>query len=77
MTEKFRRVDFGHMRFDITFDDPETLTRPLTFSLAVSYDADTDMLENVCNESDRNRVHMIATANKGIRLTPDVMVTVL
>jgi hypothetical protein len=70
VTEKFRRVDFGHTQFQITFDDPETLTHPLTFSLAVTYTPDTDMLENVCNESDRNRVHMIATAGKGIQLSP-------
>ena len=44
VTERFRRVDFGHMQFQITNDDPETLTKPLSFSLAVNYAADTDML---------------------------------
>lgn len=68
--ETFRRTDFGHMRFQITYDDPETLTKPLTISLAVNYEADTDMLENVCNESDRNRVHMISSQNEGIKLNP-------
>src|SRR5205085_2886349 len=47
VTERFRRVDFGHMQFQITYDDPETLTKPLSFSLAVTYAADTDMLESV------------------------------
>ena len=75
VTEKFRRVDFGHMRFQITYDDPETLSKPLTFSLAVNYAADTDMLESVCNESDRNRVHMISTANKGVQLSPAILAT--
>ena len=56
MTERFRRVDFGHVEYQITFDDPETLTRPLTLSLPVSYQADTDMLENVCNENNRSRL---------------------
>jgi len=73
VTERFRRVDFGHMQFQITFDDPETLTKPLTFSLAVNYIPDTDMLENVCNESDRNKVHMVATANAGVQLSPAVL----
>ena len=58
------------MQFQITYDDPETLTKPLSFSLAVNYAADTDMLENVCNESDRNKVHMVATANAGVQLSP-------
>ena len=73
VSEKFRRIDFGHMQFQITYDDPETLTKPLTFSLAVNYAADTDMLESVCNESDRNKVHMISTANKGVQLSPVVL----
>jgi hypothetical protein len=68
--ETFRRTDFGHMQFQITLDDPETFTKPLTISLAVNYDADSDMLETVCNESDRNRVHMISTQNEGIKLSP-------
>jgi hypothetical protein len=68
--ETFHRTNFGHMQFQITLDDPETFTRPLTISLGVEYDADNDMLEAVCNESDRNRVHMIATQNEGIKLSP-------
>ena len=73
VTEKFRRVDFGHMQFQITFDDPETLTKPLSVSLAVNYAPDTDMLENVCNESERNKVHMVATANTGVQLRSAVL----
>jgi hypothetical protein len=56
VTERFRRVDFGHVQYQITFDDPETLTKPLTLSLPVNYQADTDMLENVCNENNRSRL---------------------
>lgn len=73
VTERFRRTDFGHMQFQITFDDPETLTKPLSFSLKVTYVPDTDMLENVCNESDRNKVHMVATENAGVQLSPAVL----
>ncbi len=73
VTERFRRVDFGHMQFQITYDDPETLTKPLSFSLVVNYAADTDMLENVCNESDRNKVHMVSTANSGVQLSPSIL----
>jgi hypothetical protein len=69
VAERFRRVDFGHMQFQITYDDPVTLTKPLTFSFGVNYVADTDMLETVCNESDRNKVHMISTQNAGIQLS--------
>jgi hypothetical protein len=73
VTERFQRIDFGHMQFRITFDDPETLTRPLSFSLAVNYAPDTDMLENVCNESERNQVHMVTGANEGVKLSSAVL----
>jgi hypothetical protein len=72
VTERFRRADFGHMQFQITYDDPETLTKPLSFSLAVNYAADTDMLENVCNETDR-KVHLVGSANAGVPLSPTVL----
>src|ERR1700676_4444259 len=45
VTERFRRADFRHMQVQVTSDDPETLTMPLSISLAVNYAADTDMLE--------------------------------
>ena len=32
VTERFRRVDFGHIQLQITFDDPETLAKPLTLN---------------------------------------------
>lgn len=73
VTERFRRVDFGHMQYQITFDDPETLTKPLTLSLAVNYRADTDMLENVCNENNRDKVHMVGTASTGVPLSSAVL----
>jgi hypothetical protein len=72
VTERFRRIDFGHMQFQIVFDDPETLTKPLSFSLAVNYVADTDMLEAVCNESDR-KVHLVGRAQKGVPLSAAIL----
>src|SRR5579863_2035915 len=62
VTERFRRVDFGHMQVQVTFDDPETLTKPLTISQQVNYAPDTDMLEYVCNENERDTAHLVGTA---------------
>lgn len=73
VTERFRRVDFGHMQYQITYDDPETLTKPITISLAVNYNADTDMLENVCNENNRDRVHLVGTARAGVPLDAGIL----
>jgi len=38
----------------------------------VNYAADTDMLENVCNETDR-KVHLVGSANAGVPLSPAVL----
>jgi hypothetical protein len=67
VTERFRRIDFGHIQRQITFDDPQTLTRPLTFSLALSYAPDTEILENICE--DRDSPHLVGKANTGLELS--------
>jgi hypothetical protein len=69
VTERFRRIDFGHMQFQITFDDPETLVRPLTISLPVQYMADTEMLESICNENERDRAHFTSKLSDRVKLS--------
>jgi hypothetical protein len=73
VTERFRRVDFGHMQFQVTFDDPQTLTRPLTISLKVDYAADTDMLENECNENNRDEGHLGGQETARVKLSLAVL----
>jgi hypothetical protein len=74
VTEKLHRVDFGHMQYQITDDDPETLTNPLTLSIVVNYRADTDMLENVCNEnSNPDRLHLVGTQPEAVEISPAVL----
>jgi hypothetical protein len=72
VTEKFRRVDFGHMRLQITYDDPKTLTRPLSVSVALNYAPDTEMLEGIC-ENERDAAHLVGKAGPGVHLDPAVL----
>lgn len=58
ITERFRRRDFGHMDLEMTIDDPKTFTRPFTLKIPKTLDADTDLLESVC-ENDRSVPHML------------------
>ena len=71
--ERFRRIDFGHMQFQITFDDPETLVRPLTISLPVQYVPDTEMLESICNENERDRAHFTSKLSDRVKLSADTL----
>ena len=71
-TERLRRIDFGHIQYQITFDDPETMTKPLTLQRIRNYQADTEMLEGVC-ENERDASHMVGKATQGIKLSPSVL----
>jgi len=58
-TEKYRRRDVGHMDVEITMDDPKSYNRPITFKVTHLLQADSDILEYVCNENEKDRVHMV------------------
>jgi hypothetical protein len=73
VTERFRRIDFGHMQFQITYEDPEMLTKPLSASLTMNYVADNDMLENVCSEGNVDRAHLVGSEKPRVQLSPAVL----
>jgi hypothetical protein len=58
LTERFHRVDFGHMEVQLTIDDPQTFTRPFTIQLKQRLLADTDLLESFCAENEKDRTHV-------------------
>lgn len=70
LTERLRRRDFGHMEFEMTIDDPKVFTRPFTIKSERLLAADTDLLEDVC-ENERDRVLM--AGGSGIRLSPELV----
>lgn len=57
LTERFHRLDFGHMELQLTFDDPETYTRPFTVTLKQRLMPDTDLLETYCAENEKDVKH--------------------
>jgi hypothetical protein len=56
-TERFRRVDFGHMIVDTTFDDPQIYTKPFTITVRYDLLADADIFESFC-ENEKDRAHL-------------------
>jgi hypothetical protein len=73
VTERFQRVDFGHMDLQVTFDDPETMTRPLSIRAVINYMPDTEMLEGVC-ENERDAPHLAGqTANRGVVVSAAIL----
>jgi hypothetical protein len=62
VTERFRRVDFGHMDVEMTFDDLQTYTKPFTVKVPHTLIADQDIFEMFC-ENEKDREHL-KNANK-------------
>jgi hypothetical protein len=58
VVERFRRRDFGHMDVEMTFDDPKFYTRPFTVKGRFQLLPDSDVLEYVCLENEKDRVHV-------------------
>jgi len=61
VTERFRRRDFGHMELQLTLEDPKAYAKPWTVTVPMELAVDTEMLEYVCNENERDRSHMDGT----------------
>ena len=59
LTERIHRRDFGHMDIQITIDDPKAYTKPWTAELHPELVLDTDLIEFVCNENERDLVHLV------------------
>jgi hypothetical protein len=58
LTERFHRLDFGHMEVLLTIDDPKTYTRPFTIKLKQRLLPDTDLLEDFCAENEKDLRHI-------------------
>jgi len=58
LTERFRRLDFGRMEVQMTFDDPQTYSRPFTIKLEQRLLPDTDLLESFCAENEKDARHV-------------------
>jgi hypothetical protein len=59
ITERFRRRDFGHLDLQLAIDDPKAYTKPWTMNLQMQLLADTELLEYVCNENEKDQKHLV------------------
>jgi hypothetical protein len=68
LTERLTRKDFGHLSYDLTFDDPKVFTKPFTLHMDKTFAADTDILEDVC-ENEKSGAHLTG----GISVPKDLL----
>jgi hypothetical protein len=58
VTERFRRRDFGHLDYEMAFDDPKMYTKPFSIKVPHHLLADADIFEMFC-ENEKDRVHIV------------------
>ncbi len=59
VTERFLRRDFGHITLQTTIDDPKAYTKPWTVSYDLRLLPDTELLEYVCTENNKDMQHIV------------------
>ncbi len=58
MIERYRRRDFGHLDLSVTFEDPAVYARPWTVTVPLDLFPDTEPLEAVCKENEKDFARM-------------------
>ena len=59
ITEKFHRRDFGHMDLEQIIEDSRMYTRPWSIFAELVLQADTELLEFVCEENEKDSARMV------------------
>ena len=59
ITERFHRLNFGQLEVTITVDDPKAYTKPWTVMLNQTIKLDTDLLDFIVNENEKDMQHMV------------------
>lgn len=58
ITERFRRPDFGRLEIEVTIDDPKAYTKPWTVAVHQHIMVDTEIIEFVCQENEKDAPHL-------------------
>jgi hypothetical protein len=59
----------------VAFDDLEAYKKPWTVSFGVNLAPDTEMIEYVCAENEKDRMHLVGrtAAEKTVTVSPDIL----
>jgi hypothetical protein len=77
VTERYRRRDFGHMELHTTMEDPKAYEKPWTMAIDIDFVPDTEMIEYVCNENEKDHQHLVGKASdetkNAVHVAPEVL----
>lgn len=57
LTERFQRVDFGHLQWEIRIDDPKAFRRPWVQRAVLTLVPDTELLQGFCENHEKTMEH--------------------
>lgn len=57
--ERIRRVNYGNLEVEITVDDRKAYTKPFTVTRNPMLVIDTELLDFICNENEKDLKHMV------------------
>jgi hypothetical protein len=59
LIERFQRPDLGHLRIELTIDDPEAYAKPWTIRRVSDLAPNEEVQEFICTENNRDVEHMV------------------
>jgi hypothetical protein len=60
VTERIRRPDYGTLLIELSVDDPKAYTKPWTVTLKQEAVVDTELIEAICAENEKDVQHLKA-----------------
>lgn len=77
MTERYTRRNLGNMDVEITLSDPGAYVHPWTIKVRAELAPDTEMIEYVCAEANKNQEHWVGKASDELqnqtKVAPEVL----
>jgi hypothetical protein len=61
LTERFRRIDVGHMDVEVIYTDPGTFKTPLRITQKLRLLPDQELIESFCTDNEKDRQHYSTT----------------
>ncbi len=60
LQERIRRPDYGHLKIDVTIDDPKAYTKPWTVHLTQDIMLNTELIDEMCVENEKSSHIMLS-----------------
>ena len=77
VTERYTRKSLGTIELQVTLDDASLYARSITFPVKAELVPDTELLEYVCNENEKDRARLVGTLSddrkNSVKVAPAIL----